>query len=133
MALTHLVTGGAGFIGRWLAGLLLERPADRVVVLDDFSNAHPRNLAAWAEHPDLVVVRGNVADGATLDALWQAHGPFDTVYHLAASIRVQDSIDDPRTTFHNDTIGSFELLERCRQQYFRDNGGDMPRPFRRAE
>ena len=38
----------------------------------------------------------------------------DAIAHLAASISVQDSIDDPRTTFDNDVVGTFNLLEAAR-------------------
>ena len=38
----------------------------------------------------------------------------DAVAHLAASISVQDSIDDPATTFDNDVVGTFRLLEAAR-------------------
>jgi nucleoside-diphosphate-sugar epimerase len=38
----------------------------------------------------------------------------DAVAHLAASISVQDSIDDPATTFENDVVGTFNLLEAAR-------------------
>jgi nucleoside-diphosphate-sugar epimerase len=38
----------------------------------------------------------------------------DAVAHLAASISVQESIDDPATTFENDVVGTFRLLEGAR-------------------
>jgi len=38
----------------------------------------------------------------------------DAVAHLAASISVQDSIDDPAETFDNDVVGTFRLLEAAR-------------------
>jgi nucleoside-diphosphate-sugar epimerase len=38
----------------------------------------------------------------------------DAIAHLAASISVQDSIDDPATTFDNDVVGTFNLLEAAR-------------------
>ena len=41
-------------------------------------------------------------------------GQVDAVAHLAASISVQDSIDDPGTTFENDVVGTFNLLEGAR-------------------
>ena len=41
-------------------------------------------------------------------------GRVDAVAHLAASISVQDSIDDPATTFENDVVGTFNLLEGAR-------------------
>ena len=34
----------------------------------------------------------------------------EAVAHLAASISVQDSIDDPATTFDNDVVGTFRIL-----------------------
>jgi nucleoside-diphosphate-sugar epimerase len=40
---------------------------------------------------------------------------FDICYHLGASINVQDSIDTPRTTFDNDVLGTFNVLEECRK------------------
>lgn len=43
---------------------------------------------------------------------------FHIVYHLGASINVQESIDDPKTTFYNDTIGTFNILEKCKTQMF---------------
>ena len=49
-----------------------------------------------------------------LEEPFTAH-KFDICYHLGASINVQDSIDDPRTTFNNDTIGTFNVMEQCRK------------------
>jgi nucleoside-diphosphate-sugar epimerase len=124
----YLVTGGAGFIGRWVVRRLLAEAA-RVTVLDDFSNGRPENLAEFADHAALKVVRGDVADGAALDRVWAERGPFDVVLHLAARVRVQDSIDDPRATFAADVTGTLELLERCRRQLFAANGLEVGRPF----
>ena len=124
----HLVTGGAGFIGRWLVKLLLER-GDGVVAFDDFSNSRRGNLAEFESNKQLAIVEGSVTDAAALQTLWKSHGPFDTVFHLAASIRVQDSIDDPRTTFRNDVAGTFEVLECCRRQFFEANGLIFGAPF----
>jgi UDP-glucose 4-epimerase len=128
----YLVTGGAGFIGRWVVRRLLAEAA-RVTVLDDFSNGRPEHLAEFADAPALKVVRGNVADGAALDRVWAERGPFDVVLHLAARVRVQDSIDDPRATFAADVTGTLELLERCRRQLFIANGLEFGRPFHLPE
>lgn len=57
---------------------------------------------------------GDIKNEELLDELFSKHS-FDICYHLAASINVQDSIDDPRTTFYNDTVGTFYLIERCHQ------------------
>jgi nucleoside-diphosphate-sugar epimerase len=126
----HLVTGGAGFIGRWLVKELMANLGHEVVVLDDFSNSDPRNLSGLGDARALHVEKGSVADGPLLDRLWETYGPFDTIFHLAASIRVQDSINDPRTTFVNDVTGTFELMERARRQYFASNELPLDGDFR---
>src|SRR5690606_33381975 len=96
---------------------------------DNYSNSSPRNLDEFAGHPRLTVVEGSVENGRLLDGVWQKHGPFDTVLHLAAQIRVQDSIDNPVATFQSDVVGTLEVLERCRKQYFQENGLSVDQPF----
>jgi UDP-glucose 4-epimerase len=131
--MNYLVTGGAGFIGRWVVKRLLGETDNAVTVLDNFSNSRPENLAEFTGNPALRLVKGDVADGIALDRVWTERGPFDAVLHLAAQIRVQDSIDDPAATFHNDVAGTLEVLERCRKQYFAANGLEFGRPFHLLE
>ncbi|MCC6159553.1 MAG: NAD-dependent epimerase/dehydratase family protein [Deltaproteobacteria bacterium] len=112
-----LVTGGAGFIGRWVVAELLGRtePEHGVVVLDNLSNGSPENLEEFRDHPRFVeFVQGDIRDTATMRALFARH-EFSTVFHLAARINVQDSIDNPRDVFDADVAGTFELLELCRE------------------
>lgn len=108
------VTGGAGFIGRWVVKRLLD-DGHTVTVLDDLSNGREENLAEFNNHPRLKqFIIGDLKDEQLLEEIFQA-GDFSICYHLGASINVQDSIDDPRTTFNNDTIGTFYVLEQCRK------------------
>jgi UDP-glucose 4-epimerase len=108
-----LVTGGAGFIGRWVVKKLLT-DGHRVVALDDLSNGRLMNIEEFRDNPDFLFIEGDIKERDTVDKVFA--GGFDLVYHLAASINVQDSIDDPRTTFDNDVLGTFNVLEECRQQ-----------------
>lgn len=109
-----LITGGAGFIGRWVAKKLLD-DGHNVWILDDLSNGRESNIEEFKNHKNLKkFVRGTILDEKLLDKLF-AENPFDICYHLGASINVQDSIDDPRTTFNNDTLGTFYILEQCRK------------------
>ncbi|WP_172196396.1 dTDP-glucose 4,6-dehydratase [Saccharibacillus qingshengii] len=109
-----LLTGGAGFIGRWVAKKLLKE-GHNVWILDDLSNGQESNIAEFRSHANLKeFVEGTILDEELLSTLFAEHR-FDICYHLGASINVQDSIDDPRTTFNNDTIGTFYVLEQCRK------------------
>ncbi|THF80777.1 dTDP-glucose 4,6-dehydratase [Cohnella fermenti] len=109
-----LLTGGAGFIGRWVAKKLLN-DGHAVWILDDLSNGREANLEELQSHPGLrSFIHGSILDEPLLDTLFTQHS-FNICYHLGASINVQDSIDDPRTTFNNDTVGTFYIMEQCRK------------------
>lgn len=108
-----LVTGGAGFIGRWVVSQLL-RDGHRVWVLDDLSNGRNENIEEFKDEPNFIsFIRGDIKDMRILNHLFHQN-KFDICYHLAASINVQDSIDRPKETFDNDVIGTFNILEQCK-------------------
>ncbi|WP_090116350.1 dTDP-glucose 4,6-dehydratase [Cohnella sp. OV330] len=109
-----LLTGGAGFIGRWVGKRLLE-DGHSVWIVDNLSNGRKENLDEFRQHEGLkAFIEGSILDEALLSTLFE-EVKFDVCYHLGASINVQDSIDDPRTTFENDTVGTFHILEQCRK------------------
>ena len=123
-SLKCLVTGGAGFIGRWVIAALLGE-GHQVLALDDLSNGRRENLRDLEGKPGFLgLVEGDIKSQATVDSVF-ARGPWDAVFHLGASIHVQRSIDDPEPTFRNDTEGTFRILEACRRQYFAQNGLDI--------
>ena len=106
-----LVTGAAGFIGRWVVGELLAR-GHTVLPVDSLVAGDLTNLDEFAGQPGLLPFEeGDVRDAA---ACRRWTGSMDAVAHLAASISVQDSIDDPATTFENDVVGTFQILEGAR-------------------
>jgi dTDP-glucose 4,6-dehydratase len=109
-----LVTGGAGFIGRWVVCRLIS-DGHNVWVLDDLSNGSEENLREFRGHRCFRdFVRGDIKDVQLVNRLF-SECRFDLCYHLGASINVQDSIDDPLTTFNNDVVGTFNILEQCRK------------------
>ncbi len=108
-----LVTGGAGFIGRWLVRQLLN-VGHQVAIIDNFTNGSHENIEEFKKHPGF---RG-ITNGDLRHRQVIQHGfelPIDICFHLAASINVQDSIDDPETTFENDTLATFYLLEEAKK------------------
>jgi len=108
-----LVTGGAGFIGRWVVKRLLDDEHD-VWILDNLSNGRRENISDMLSHSRLKeFLIGDIKDTSVIKRLFT--NKFDICFHLGASINVQDSIDDPATTFANDVVGTFNVLEECRK------------------
>jgi UDP-glucose 4-epimerase len=119
-----LVTGGAGFIGRWVVNRLLD-DGHEVMALDDLSNGRHENVRELEGRKGwLGLVEGDLKNPAVLDGIF-ARAQWDVVAHLGASIHVQKSIDDPEPTFRNDAEGTFRVLEACRRQFFARNGLDV--------
>ncbi len=109
-----LVTGGAGFIGRWVVKKLLS-DGHRVWILDNLSNGREENIREFVGTPNFAgFTLGDIRDRALLSRLF-AEGEFELCYHLAAKINVQESIDNPEDTFESDVIGTFYVLEACRE------------------
>ena len=108
-----LVTGGAGFIGRWLIKRLLDE-GHLVYAIDDFSNGRRENMYEFFEEDSFRFLEGDVRNERTLEKLFQEK--YDIVYHLAAEINVQNSIDNPSQTIERDILGTFNILEHCRKQ-----------------
>lgn len=108
-----LVTGGAGFIGRWVvAGLLAQ--GHEVTVLDDFSSGRMENLDSLHESRRLRVIRGDIARPEEVAPAFSPRP--EVVFHLAACINVQHSIDRPAHVFRTDVTGTFNLLETARSE-----------------
>ncbi|WP_434296960.1 dTDP-glucose 4,6-dehydratase [Clostridium sporogenes] len=114
-----LVTGGAGFIGRWVIKRLLE-DGHNVSSLDNLSNGMVKNIEEFKLNNNFKFIKGDIKNQEILDEIF-TRNKFDIIYHLGASINVQDSIDDPTTTFYNDTVGTFNILEKAKIQMYGKN------------
>jgi UDP-glucose 4-epimerase len=104
-----LVTGGAGYIGGTVAGLLAEG-GHQAVIVDNLSHGR-RDLL-----PDGVdFVEGELSDRPLFENLFksaqEARSPFDGVLHFAALIEAGESMVRPETFFRNNTASTLALLE----------------------
>jgi UDP-glucose 4-epimerase len=104
-----LVTGGAGYIGGTVAGLLAAK-GHEAVVFDNLSHARRDLLPAGVQF-----VEGELADRPALEALFisakEQARPFDGVLHFAALIEAGESMVHPETFFRNNTASTLSLLE----------------------
>ena len=99
-----LVTGGSGFIGSHLTGLLLAR-GDHVTVIDNLSTGRRGNLPE--AHERLVFLEGD------LSGVLLRFGPqdrFDEIYHLAAAVGVKLVMDNPILAIETNVGRTIDLL-----------------------
>ncbi len=103
-----VVTGGAGFIGKHLVKLLLEK-GNIVTIFDNFSNSSKKSIS------DIIDLGGKVIEGdiTKLNEIANAVKDQDIVIHLAAKISVQESIKNPSETFQINVDGTMNVLIAC--------------------
>lgn len=116
--MTVLVTGAAGFIGAYLARALVAR-GEQVVGFDNVNDYYDPKLkrdraSALGAGRDFELVEGDIADRASLNALWRRVQP-TRVVHLAAQAGVRYSLQAPRAYVHSNLVGFLEILEACRE------------------
>jgi len=112
-----IVTGAAGFIGRYVALRLLER-GEEVVGVDDFTpyydpalkEARARELEA---QPGFRMERLDIADAEGFAALVRQTG-VRRIVHLAAQAGVRYSLENPFAYEHANVAGHLSVLEACR-------------------
>jgi len=105
---TVLVTGAAGLLGGWLSRYFVSAGA-QVAGLDiDW----PRGTILAADEP-IVRVDGDVRNRDDVAAALAAHRP-EVVVHLAAQTQVGIGNDDPVGTFEHNVLGTWVVLEACR-------------------
>ena len=100
-----LITGGAGFLGAALANRLLGE-GHTVLALDDLSAGDSRRL-----DPAVLLTRGDVRDVPKLWSLLQGVG---CVYHLAARVRVPESVYYPSDYNAVNVGGTVAVMEAMR-------------------
>ncbi len=110
-----LVTGGAGFIGSNLIHHIIDRPEIASLVnLDCLTYAgHPENLAGIERHPKYHFEQVDLRDkSAVIDSVRRHQ--ITHVLHLAAESHVDRSISGPGDFISTNVVGTFHLLEACR-------------------
>ena len=116
-----LVTGCGGFIGSSVSRLLVEsgyhttgvdnvRPSDYTLVR--------WRLRDFLGNPRFTLHGFDIQDHQRLRQLFKdigARSPISAIIHLAARAGVRASVDDPRSCYETNVLGTLNLLELCRE------------------
>ncbi|MGZ8891337.1 MAG: NAD-dependent epimerase/dehydratase family protein [Halobacteriota archaeon] len=101
-----LVTGGYGFIGNQLVGLLSNEFSE-VRVLDNLSS-----VARVVRLPNVHFIKGDIRDAETT---FEALKDVDVVFHTAAQIDVVASTREPFVDLENNILGTLSVCEAARK------------------
>ena len=99
-----VVTGGAGFLGSHLCGLLVGR-GDEVVCVDNFATSSPANVEQLLASDGFLLVEADVVAGIPVD------GAVDAVAHLASPASPADYLRLPLETLAVGSRGTEAALD----------------------
>jgi UDP-glucose 4-epimerase len=102
-----LITGGAGFIGSYLAESYLER-GDEVYVIDDLSTGSLDNIKHLLKESRFHFANDTILNR---DIMLELTGINDVVVHLAAAVGVRLIIEEPLKSIHTNIVGTEVVLE----------------------
>ena len=116
---TILITGVAGFIGSYLAKRVCEEnPTAKVIGFDSVNDYYDVSLKEYRlkqleSLPNFEFIRGNLADRAAVNGIFEKYHP-EIVVNLAAQAGVRYSIENPDAYIESNLIGFYNILEACR-------------------
>ena len=120
---TILVTGGAGFIGSNLVKRLFKDLKSATIInIDNENDYYDVRLKEYRKaeleqlKPEGIAyhyVKGDIADKATIDGIFEQYKP-QVVVNLAAQAGVRYSIENPDAYIMSNMMGFYNILEACR-------------------
>src|SRR3989344_427153 len=115
---TVLVTGGAGFIGSNLVGVLLQS-GYRVICVDNFDDTYDarfkeEHIASSLSDSNFELVRLDICDRPALFELFNRVRP-TLVAHLAAKVDTRAAVENPHPYVKNNITGLLNVLDAAKE------------------
>lgn len=123
----YLVTGGAGYIGSFMAKRLINENFE-VVIVDSLEEGHRQVIPHEA-----MFIEGNLLDRDFISDVFSSN-TFDGVLHFAAYISMKESMENPGKYFQNNVQAAVNLLDAmgkasCRKFIFSSTAGVYGNPI----
>ncbi len=116
MIQTHLVTGGAGFIGSHLCDRLLSS-GHFVIAIDDFSLGNRENIAQASTNNRFLLIEGDVSCPLFWEKILKEQSRLaatDVIWHMAANSDISAGVLDATVDLKKTFLTSFHTLEAAR-------------------
>ena len=107
-----LITGGAGFIGRWVVKKFLDN-GDKIIAFDNLVNSSLKNIEEFKPNKNFEFIKGDILNKNALKEIF--NGGVDLCLHLAAEINVHDSLKNPKKHFEVNVAGTQNILDLCHE------------------
>lgn len=105
-----IITGGAGFIGKYLVSYLLDK-GNKIIVFDNFSNSEENTMKDFIKK-GVKVINGDIRK---FEEIVKETENQDVLIHLAAKISVSESFLNPSETFEVNVDGTKNVLKACKR------------------
>jgi UDP-glucose 4-epimerase len=110
-----LITGGAGNIGSALADKLISSGSFNVCVVDNLSTGKYQKISKLLDSPNFEFVKADVNDFNAISTIMTTRS-FDFVFHFAAVVGVQRTLESPLTVLL-DVQGIKNILELSKNTF----------------
>lgn len=105
-----LITGGAGFIGSYLAEKLLSFVDNEIFVIDNLSTGDFKNVEHLTKNERFHCIIESILNESVVE---EAVKNCDIVYHLAAAVGVKLVVEQPSKTIETNILGTQIVLKMC--------------------
>lgn len=115
----YLLTGAAGFIGRRVIEMLLDR-GDEVVGIDNLNDSYDVRLKHWRLEQlqklhGFTFIYDDITRPELFSEIAAAHPDIVAVIHLAARAGVRQAVEIPEVYLQTNANGTLNILEYCRK------------------
>ena len=104
-----LITGGAGFVGSFIADQLLEEDVKEIIILDNLIRGTKDNIEGALKSNAVKFIKGDIRDNSLLNELFK---DIDYCFHMAA-LRITHCAAEPREALEVMIDGTFNVIEEC--------------------
>ena len=108
---TAVITGGAGFIGSYIAEKLVENGTDAKVI-DNLVTGKKENLSKCFDQDNFSFLEYDLGN---LDGIEDHLGDVDVLFHFAADPEVRTGYSKPEDSFEQNIVNTFNLLQKIKR------------------